>query len=86
MGHILLDGCYFSSKKTFCPYARVRNFHYLCIVKNKNMGFSEYMDYVPAESERCSVAASAPLFSVDMITFFILLYSRFFMRRLFFVY
>ena len=50
------------------------------------MGFSEYMDYVPAESERCSVVASAPLFSVDMITFFIHLYSRFFMRRLFFVY
>lgn len=50
------------------------------------MEFRENKNFMPAESERYSVAVSAPLFSVDMITFFILLYSRFFMRRLFFVY
>ena len=50
------------------------------------MEFRDNKNFMQAESERCSVAASAPLFSVDMITFFILLYSRFFMRRLFFVY
>jgi hypothetical protein len=47
--------------------------YYLCTNKSVTMGRGKHENYMKTESKRCSVAVVAPIFSVNMIIFFVVL-------------